>query len=214
MGASLDYRVIAHEAGPGAFEIKNVDSLIFRQKFEQVEDGRVEAPPHIELQLQHQLAVTGYKWGMIGVLVGGNDPKLIRRSRIPSVIEVIEQKITEFWDSIKKGDEPKITEEADFKTFEKLFNPSETLKELEPTQDLWRRLENYQYREKQEKEAKALKEAAKADLLNLFAEHDAETLLIPNEDGQSWKLSYKEINKAEHIVNASSYRVFRLSEPK
>ena len=72
MAASLDFEIINHENGPGAFEIKNVSGWSFKQSWTLNEAGELmEAPLHYELQLQHQLACTGRQWGAIGVLVDG-----------------------------------------------------------------------------------------------------------------------------------------------
>lgn len=52
--------------GPGVLECKNVSEY---RKEEWKDD---EIPPEAYCQLQHYLAVTGYEWGVIAALVGGN----------------------------------------------------------------------------------------------------------------------------------------------
>ena len=90
-GSSFDYAIvdlIKNEEGKmigwtetSLLEIKNVDSLIFKENWI-IEDGElVEAPPHIELQLQHQLMVSGIDKGYIGALIGGNKIKVIEIDR-------------------------------------------------------------------------------------------------------------------------------------
>lgn len=101
MGSSFDYEIIGHDDGPGILEIKNVDGLVYRDKWE--DD---EAPPHIELQLQHQLEISGRSWGMIVALVGGNDPKVIRRERDKEVGAGLRIKVGEFWDRVAREDAP------------------------------------------------------------------------------------------------------------
>ena len=54
MGASFDFEILDDE---GILEVKNVDSFIFKDGW--IVDGdNLEAPPHIELQVQSQLAVS------------------------------------------------------------------------------------------------------------------------------------------------------------
>ena len=57
------------------------------------DDGLIEAPLHIEFQVQHQLLVSGYQTAYIAVLVGGNTLKLIKRERNEKVITSIKNKI-------------------------------------------------------------------------------------------------------------------------
>lgn len=104
LGCTLDY-VIEYdpkESGPGALEIKNVDWLVHKRSWDS------EPPPHILLQHQHQLAATGYGWGAVCCLIGGNDLRVYRYRRNDKVIDGIRRKVTEFWKSIDEGKEPPV----------------------------------------------------------------------------------------------------------
>lgn len=101
MGASFDFEVVSHADGPGILEIKNVDGLVARNQW--VDD---EAPPHIEIQLQTQLEVTGRSWGAIAALVGGNTPRVLVRQRDEAVGRVLRAKVGAFWDSILNSQPP------------------------------------------------------------------------------------------------------------
>lgn len=103
LGASFDYSI---ETNPlGILETKNVDALQYRDGW--IVDGEtIEAPPHIELQLQTQLAVSGRDYGYIGALVGGNRIVLIRRDANAQVIESIKIKVAEFWKRIADENPP------------------------------------------------------------------------------------------------------------
>lgn len=113
LGSSFDYVIkavtragselatLVHERGPGVLECKNVDFLAFRQKW--TED---ECPAHIEIQLQHQLELTGYEWGAVAALVGGNTVWLYIRLRDEAVGRAIRIKAREFWRSIDAGQAP------------------------------------------------------------------------------------------------------------
>lgn len=103
MGSSYDFEV----GDEGLLEIKNVDWIAFRDGW--IEDGEhVEAPPHIELQLQHQFACDPRrKWGVIGALVGGNRLVKIRREPDAAIIDRLKEKVTGLWDAIAANREPK-----------------------------------------------------------------------------------------------------------
>jgi putative phage-type endonuclease len=89
IGASFDFSIEEWKVGTatpeyekGLLEIKNVDSLVFRDGWTQDEDGDLEAPAHIELQVQQQLLLTGRPVVHIGALVGGNKVQMIERQRV------------------------------------------------------------------------------------------------------------------------------------
>jgi predicted phage-related endonuclease len=104
LGCTLDYVVDwdPDEKGPGALEIKNVDWLVHKRSWD------TEPPPHILLQHQHQLAATGYSWGAVCCLVGGNELRTYRYKARPRVIEDIRRRVTAFWKSIDEGKEPPV----------------------------------------------------------------------------------------------------------
>ncbi len=97
MGSSFDFEIVNDKRGPGILEIKNVDSLEYYKKWHQDDDGNIQAPNHIELQIQQQMAVSGYTWCALAVLVGGNTQKIIYRDKDDVICNDIRQKIAEFW---------------------------------------------------------------------------------------------------------------------
>ena len=107
MGSSFDYKITSSDE-LGIMEVKNVDAMVYRTKWIDDGNGHIEAPPHIEMQLQHQLHVANISWGCIVALVGGNTQKLIVRARNKEVGEMLETKVKEFWDKVKAGTPPNI----------------------------------------------------------------------------------------------------------
>lgn len=105
LGCTLDY--IASDAegfdGPGALELKNSDWLQHKRSWV---DG--EPPLHILLQLQLQIACTGYKWGAVACLIGGNQLEVYPYVARPKLIAEIRRRVTAFWQSIEKGQEPDV----------------------------------------------------------------------------------------------------------
>ncbi|HXT81415.1 MAG TPA: YqaJ viral recombinase family protein [Acetobacteraceae bacterium] len=98
MAASLDFEITADPkgefSGPGVLETKNVDWLIHRRSWT---DG--EPPLHILLQLQQQLACTGWQWGAVASLIGGNELRVYRYAARPALIAQIKARVAAFWSS-------------------------------------------------------------------------------------------------------------------
>jgi putative phage-type endonuclease len=110
IGSSFDFRGMftSPTDAPAVhfiLEIKNVDSLAFKRGWQETDFG-LEAPAHIELQVQHQMEVSGIDLAYIGALVGGNTVKLLRRERDRAVGRAIRAKVAEFWASIDAGTPP------------------------------------------------------------------------------------------------------------
>ena len=105
MSCTLDFEITEAEGfdGPGILETKNVDSIHHKRTWT---DG--EPPPHILLQLQHQLACTGWKWGAIAGLVGGNRLEVYAYEARPKLIADIRRRVAEFWRSIAENKPPPV----------------------------------------------------------------------------------------------------------
>lgn len=114
MGSSFDFKIVGladffsgdeaarnmfREHGSGIMEVKNVDGLQFRRGWAD-EGGGVEAPAHIEMQVQHQLEVADLGWSIIAPLVGGNTPVPIIRVRDRAVGDAIKLAVAEFWNRV------------------------------------------------------------------------------------------------------------------
>jgi len=207
MGASLDYRFIDDPRGPGVYEIKNVDSMVFREKF--VVEGKqiIEAPLYFELQLQHQMAVTGYEWGRLGALVGGNNDYYLERERHQPTIEALEIAVIKFWETIEKGIEPEVSSYQDLAYAQKVFNGTRTLV-IENE-----RLNHYGYvlkdLQKQALELDKAIDVAKAQILREMNALDACDVKVG-------EYHFKNIvqKRKETIIPAWEKPVFRLSTSK
>lgn len=133
LGASLDYVIEydATESGPGVLELKNVDWLIHKRSWGD------EPPPHILLQLQHQLAATGYSWGAVCCLIGGNDLRVYRYKSRPTLIAEIRRRVTDFWRSIAEGREPPVDGSESASTVLKSMYPEVVDDAIEITSNEW-----------------------------------------------------------------------------
>lgn len=103
IGSSFDFE-ISHEdkhfdvTKNELLEIKNVDQFIYKKEW--MEGFETEASLYIELQLQHELLVSGLKSGYIGALIGGNKGKLLRREASSKIQSAILMKAERFWKEV------------------------------------------------------------------------------------------------------------------
>jgi len=110
MGSSFDFRLTS--PSPAILEVKNVDSGVYARNWVDTED-QVEAPPHIELQVQHQLEVAQMEEAYLVALVGGNTLKVVHRRRDREVGNAIRTKVAQFWASIDADTPPPPNYEQD-----------------------------------------------------------------------------------------------------
>lgn len=104
IGSSFDF-VIDKDS---IMEVKNVDSLTYKSDWIEHSDTNIEAPLHIEFQVQHQMLVGGYSKCYIVALIGGNNLKIIHRDFNANICAAILAKCKEFWNDVNSGKEPKI----------------------------------------------------------------------------------------------------------
>ena len=162
MGSSFDYEIYDHPDGPGLFEIKNVDYLVYRDKWD--DD---EAPPHIESQHQHQLEVNDYNWGIIGCLVSGNTMNYIKRERNRAVGAAMRKKVEEFWISIVENKPPEPNFETDAAFVISLYGESnDWLIDVSDDEDMAQLIETFYDLNIKVKDLSELKEQTKAKILS------------------------------------------------
>ncbi|MFY9341198.1 MAG: YqaJ viral recombinase family protein [Planctomycetota bacterium] len=106
LGCSFDYEAIDAGLGTGGAEIKNVDRSVFWDEWLDGADG-LEAPQHIELQVQTQMELRDAPWWAIAALVGGNDLRVTVRMRDREIGQHIRAKVRAFWQSIAANEPPK-----------------------------------------------------------------------------------------------------------
>lgn len=68
--------------------------------------GTAEIPPHYLIQVQHQLAVTGYDVAYVAVLFTGSDPRPYEVPRDQQTIDLLTELEGEFWDCVQNGTPP------------------------------------------------------------------------------------------------------------
>lgn len=183
LGASFDYKIVGlvegfsgdermremfRNHGVGIMEVKNVDGLQFRRTW--IDNGEdIEAPPHIEIQVQAQLEAADLAWSVITPLVGGNTPRPIIRERDVELGALIRSKVEHFWDRINAGVSPEPSFRKDADTISKLYleNDGSTL-DLTDNPRVYELCKEYKAAGADEKEAEERKKAAKAELLTII----------------------------------------------
>jgi putative phage-type endonuclease len=165
VGSSFDF-VVHDPAGGFILEIKTVDALAYRQGWT-VEDDFIEAPAHIELQLQHQLLVSGLRVGYIGALIGGNRVELLRREADDAVHAAILQRAGQFWQSIEAGTPPPVVTADDARAYIRRQDHAEPgrLLDVRGGHSVGRLIEQYQDAKRAAAAATDLADILKAELL-------------------------------------------------
>ena len=181
MGSSFDYKIVGlvdgHddnearrmfiEHGPGIMECKNVDGLQFKRAWQDDGDA-IEAPIHIEMQVQWQLEVADLGWSIIAPLVGGNTPKPIIRIRDRDAGEAMRTKAREFWQRINAGAEPAPDFTKDGPTIAQVYRDNDgSSVDLSDNPRLAELCRAYKSAAADEKAAKERKDAAKAEILTI-----------------------------------------------
>jgi putative phage-type endonuclease len=184
-------------------EIKNVDGLAFKNGW--IVDGEyIEAPAHIELQLQHQMMISGHTIGYIGALVGGNDVKLIKRTLSEDIIRRIKNEIAEFWVSIENNQPPLPNFAADAGFISKLYGFAEPNKIYDATgnEALTAKLARHKELGEKIKELDTERDAIKAEVLITIG--DSEKVV-----GDGFSISAGVVAAAEYMCKRAPYRMFK-----
>lgn len=210
MGASFDFEIDSRGDGPcGILEIKNVDSLAFRDGWIDDESG-LEAPPHLELQIQHQLAVSERPFAYLGALIGGNRLELVRRKPDPTIIAQIKERVAFHWASVEKGVPPIPDFSRDAEFIAKLYGHAEEGKVFDAKTDgrIFGLITGYQNCLADIKAADTEKAKIKAEILSIVG--DSEKVIG---DGFTIHMGTVAPGRVE-AFERKGYRSFRLNMKK
>lgn len=207
LGASFDFEYTI-ESFSGILEIKNVDGLAFRDGW-LVEGENVEAPPHIEIQVQTQLALSEKKHSRIGALIGGNRIVVIEREPDQAVIHQIKERVKKFWESIAANRPPTPDFARDAAFISKLYGYAQpgSVISAEGNQHILSLALQYREAGAKEKAAKTAKDAAKAEILTMIG--PAEKVI-----GDGFSISAGMVGPKHVEYDAEGYRNWRVNWKK
>lgn len=209
LGSSFDFVCFINSAnsedftGQWLLEIKNVDSFIFKDGWS-TDGDQIEAPPHVEMQSQHQMLVSGINVAYIGALVGGNKVTLLKRTADESIHKAILKKSAQFWDSIEKNQEPSPDFVRDAGFISKLYGYAEPGKLMDATAEINALVETYKQESDTIKEHEKKKESLKSQLLTIVG--DSEKVL-----GDYFTISAGMVGEAPISYIRKAFRNFRIS---
>lgn len=181
IGSSFDFVITNHPSGqPAHLEIKNVDYLAYRDGWLVEDDGLIQAPEQIEMQVQHQMLCSGFPRSYIGALIGGNRGVVVERERDDTVIAAIRHRIAQFWASVDAGIEPPPVMPEDADAVIRLNQHAEPGKILDASGDaeIARLVQEYKQRTAARDTADEDAKVLKAEILQRIG--DAERVLLPN----------------------------------
>lgn len=181
IGSSFDFRILTHLPADGEhrrdldtdaiLEIKCVDFRAFRDGWT-VEDDYIEAPPHIEIQVQHQMLISGLRRAYIGVMVGGNRIEVIERQADDAVHAGIIAKAAEFWQSIADNRAPEPVMPDDAQAVIRMYQFAEPGRVLDARGDdrIASLLREYHRLRREASDLNELADVHKAELLQIIGE--------------------------------------------
>lgn len=195
----------------GLLEIKNVDDRIHRDTWVKGRDedtgvDYIEAPVHIELQVQHQLMVSERPFAYIAALVGGNRIVLTRRERDEEIIAALRRKIGEFWASIDADEAPVPDFSRDAEVVIRLHQSADGQAIVAPDNVVALAVQHRLLGE-QEKAIGEARESLKAEILTLIGD-------APKAAWNGGSISASMVGPASYTVNRKGYRLFRVNLAK
>jgi putative phage-type endonuclease len=141
MGSSFDFEVVGEAM---LMEVKNVDQSVFRETWIGHDGDTLEAPPHIEMQVQHQMEVADVRACAIVALVGGNEARVAIRDRDRTVGRMIRERVAAFWRSIAENRQPRPDYQRDAEFLTKLYGRADANVVIEADTETAELLDEYE----------------------------------------------------------------------
>jgi putative phage-type endonuclease len=172
MLANLDRVVLDPVRGRGGLEIKTTGFFAGDGWGEDGCDGAEGVPVHYQIQVQHYLAVTGFDFFDVAVLIAGQDDRYYTITRDQDLIDALILAEERLWGMIQTNMMPDLTGHPDEGGALLSMFPGgqEAVLELS-TEDAVRFTDQYLTGAAAEKAGKAQKDAAKSNLKALMGDH-------------------------------------------
>lgn len=183
-------------ASSGDLSIKNAGEYT-------VKDWEEEPPLHYQIQLQHELAVTGLEWGSFAVLIGGNKFRWCDWPRNDKFISFLIEKEEEFWDRVVRGIRPEPDASDSAKEVLSRLYPKDTGASIQLSDEAI---------EWAERLAKAKEEIQRAELVEQEMENKLKAAIGQNTFGVlpgGGRFSWKWQQRKSYTVAETEFRVLR-----
>lgn len=129
-------------------------------------------PPHIEMQVQHQMLVSGHRRCIVAVWTGIYDYTLYEREADPVMHTAMIERVRKFWKDVAEGNEPAIDPYKDGKILELVYkDQNEQMLDLSGRDDVDALVAQYKHHKAEAKHYDAEANAAKTRLHELLAEN-------------------------------------------
>lgn len=167
-----------------------------------------EAPIDYQVQVQHQLAVTGAEFASVVALIGGVSLRWADIRRDPEFVELLEASCAEFWRRVELNDPPPADGTEGTKEFLKRLYPKASAKRIELPP------EAIDLDAQREEAAKTIKAATAR---KLEAENKLKQMIGENVEGvlsNGIVFTWKEQHRQGYTVAPTDFRDFRRKGPK
>lgn len=183
----------------GLLQIKNTNAF----KGHDWDDG---VPDYIEVQVQHEMAVTGRAWASVAVLIGGAEFRYFDVERNPAFIEELEAQCQDFWGYVERDVPPPI--DGSVRTLEtiKKIHPKDNGKTIALPAEALVWLNAMEMAKADVKLAESAETWAKAKLLAAIGDATFGTL----SDGRKLSLKTSGNPGGTTVVAPYAYRVLRM----
>jgi putative phage-type endonuclease len=202
MLATLDREILA---GPGV-TCRGVLEIKTASAFKQAE-WRTEAPAHYNVQVQHQLAVTGYRWGSIAALIGGQRLVWFDIERDEHLIEILVEAEERFWRHLQQQIPPEPDDKA-ARYLSMLYREDGTRPAVALTASACEWDEIIRHAHDMIRDAKRRKSAAENRIKAALG--TATAGILPNGVIYTWKTQ----ERKEYMVAAAKCRTLRRTAPR
>jgi putative phage-type endonuclease len=210
------------------FMIANVDRLVVGQSaglecktagLYNADDWRIGIPEYYFPQVQHYMAVTGYKAWYVAVLIGGQEFKYYKITRDDSFIRQLIQAETEFWNLVETRIPPPIDgTKASTELIQRLYPEAEKGKEVELPFEAFELIQQYEQACEEEKRIQLIKDEAANRLKDMLGTAEKgfiydrqvtwSSVTSKKFDSKALKKDHPDIY--EQYLNDSSYRRFSI----
>lgn len=163
MGSSFDYLVCGEDGKEGILELKAVDYR--KLKTDWLDD---EAPPHIEIQVQHQMECLDKDWCAIVAFHSIYDYRMIIRERDREMGAAICDAVKMFWRWVENSNEPSPDYFRDSAVINALYKPEGELLDYTADAELNALLSKYSRLNDEEKQVEKEAKATKAEIFAML----------------------------------------------